>query len=157
MLLKMVIVLLICQGERAKLPIPSVLTNSDWPISEDEIRKSGLADSKPVEEILKTYIGNVMVAQVIKYLTEEIDKTGNAEIYKKIVQIASTINASKQERLLMVDENLVHISTPSVNYMYETSLADGAKIDAKMESGNTSKLPKGMAFAQKVFFVNSTM
>ena len=120
MLRSWIFVLLICQGEGAKLPIPSVLTDSDWPISEDEIRKSDLADSKLAEEVLKTYIGNVMVAEIIKWLSEEIDKAGNAHIYEKIVLLASSINASKQEKMLM-GEDLVHISTSSVNYWYETS------------------------------------
>ena len=143
MLSSWIFLFLVCQGKGAKLPIPSVLSNADWPIKEDENKKNDLADSKPMEEILKTFIGNVMVAEILKYLSEEIDKVGNADIYNKVVKIASSINASKQEKSLMF-ENLPHISTVSMNYWYETSPAEGTKIDSILENGNTSKSSKGM-------------
>ena len=143
MLISWIFVILISQGKGAKLPIPSVLSNADWPIKEDENKKNDLADSKPMEEILKTLIGNVMVAEILKYLSEEINKVGNADIYNKVIKIASSINASKREKSLMV-EDLSHISTVSMNYWYETSPAEGTKIDFILENGNTSKSSKGM-------------
>jgi hypothetical protein len=125
------------------LPIPSVLSNADWPIKEDENRRNDLADSKSMEEILKTLIGNVMMSEILKHLSEEIDKVGNADIYNKVIKIASSINAAKREKSLMI-EDLSHISTVSMNYWYETSPAEGTKIDFILENGNTSKSSKGM-------------
>ena len=133
------------------MPIPSVMSDFDWPIKEDENKKNDLADSKSMEEILKTLIGNVMVAEILKHLSEEIDKVGNADIYNKVIKIASSINASKrekslenlQEKSLMV-EDFLHISTVSMNLWYETSPAEGTKIDSILENGNTSKSPKGI-------------
>jgi len=84
-----------------------------------------------------------MVAEILKYLSEEINKVGNADIYNKAVKIAASINASKQEKSLML-EDLPHISTVSMNYWYETSPAEGTKIDFILENGNTSKSSKGM-------------
>ena len=145
MLISWIFVFLISQGKGAKLPIPSVLSNADWPIGEDENRKNDLADSKTMKEVLETYIGNVMVAEILKYLSEEIDKVGNADIYKKVVQIASSINASKKEKSLM-DEDSSQISTLTVNYWYETSPVEGMIIDSTLKNGNTSKSSKGMKF-----------
>ena len=125
------------------MPIPSVLSNADWPIKEDENRRNDLADSKSMEEILKTLIGNVMMSEILKHLSEEIDKVGNADIYNKVIKIASSINAAKREKSLMI-EDLSHISTVSMNYWYETSPAEGTKIDFILENGNTSKSSKGM-------------
>jgi hypothetical protein len=142
MLISWIFVILISQGKGAKLPIPSILSNADWPIGEDENRKNDLADSKTMKEVLETYIGNVMVAEILKYLSEEIDKVGNADIYKKVVQIASSINASNKEKSLMAEDS-PQIST-RVNYWFETSLAEGMTIDSTMKNGNTSKSSKGM-------------
>ena len=125
------------------MPIPSVLSNADWPIKEDENKNNDLADSKSMEEILKTLIGNVMVSEILKHLSEEIDKVGNADIYNKVIKIASSINAAKREKSLMI-EALSHISTVRMNYWYETSPAEGTKIDFILENGNTSKSSKGM-------------
>jgi len=132
-------------GKGGKVANPFCFVKCGRPIKEDENRKNDLADSKSMEEILKTYIGNVMVAEILKYLSEEIDKVGNADIYNKVVQIASSINASKQEKSLMV-EDLPHISTLSMNYWCKTSLAEGTKIDSILENGNTSKSSKGIKF-----------
>ena len=145
MLISWIFVFLISQGKGAKLPIPSVLSNADWPIGEDENRKNDLADSKTMKEVLETYIGNVMVAEILKYLSEEIDKVGNADIYKKVVQIASSINASKKS---LMAEDSPQIST-RVNYWFETSLAEGMTIDSTMKNGNTSKSSKGM----QIFYI----
>ena len=127
------------------MPIPSVLSNADWPIGEDENRKNDLADSKTMKEVLETYIGNVMVAEILKYLSEEIDKVGNADVYKKVVQIASSINASNKEKSLMAEDSS-QISTPYLNYWFETSLAEGMTIGSTSKNSNTSKSLKGMKF-----------
>ena len=159
MLISWIFVFLISQGRGAKLPIPSVLWNADWPIGEDENRKNDLADSKTMKEVLETYIGNVMVAEILKYLSEEIDKVGNADIYKKVVQIATSINASNKEKSLMAEDSS-QISTLSVNYWYETSLADGMTIESTMKNGNTSKSSKGMKFLsndQNLHYVTSIL
>lgn len=145
MLISWIFLFLISQGMGAKLPIPSVLSSADWPIGEDENRKNDLADSKTMKEVLETYIGNVMVAEILKYLSEEIDKVGNADIYKKVVQIASSINASNKEKSLMVEDSS-QISTPNSNYWFETSLAEGMTVGSTSKNSNTSKSLKGMKF-----------
>jgi hypothetical protein len=154
------LIFLVCQGKGAKLPIPSVMSDVDWPIKEDENKKNDLADSKSMEEILKTLIGNVMVAEILKYLSEELDKVGNADIYNKVIKIASSINASKKEKALeksLMVEDLLQISTVSMNYWYETSPAEGTKIGSILANGNTSKSSKGiykkMCFALNVVLI----
>ena len=62
-----------------------------------------------------------------------------------MIQIASSINASKKEKSLM-DEDSSQISTLTVNYWYETSPVEGMMIDSTLKNGNTSKSSKGMKF-----------
>ena len=54
-------------------------------------------------------------------------------------------------------EDSSQISTLSVDYWYETSLAEGMTIDSTLKNGNTSKSSKGMKFLlndQKSYYVN---